>query len=129
MATVATARAMGDAATPKQVRTAWEEAEIAIEEARLAILVNRAIMEQMCEWGLEKGAGRTEEEVESWVTRRKVKRGEDVTCPVCLEEMVEGEEVGMVGCPCQHPHHRPCLTKWLRGHDTCPYCRGSVNSK
>ena len=95
------------------MRTAWEEAEIAIEEARLAILVNRwdndhdhnhdhdyddhnhgdddrdrehdhdhddhdleqkeikfffcwAIMEQMCEWGLEKGAGRTEEEVSSF---------------------------------------------------------------
>ena len=66
-------------------------------------------MEQMCEWGLEKGAGRTEEEVtahlhppieqenlqvESWVRRRKVRIGEDVTCPVCLEELVEGEEVG-----------------------------------
>ena len=114
-------------------------------------------MEQMCEWGLEKGAGRTQEEVtanlhlpieqgnlqvESWVRRRKVRIGEDVTCPVCLEELVEGEEVGsncnkfpkliftqvgMVGCPCQHLHHIPCLTKWLRGHDTCPYCRGKVS--
>ena len=38
-------------------------------------------------------------------------------------------QVGTVACPCQQPHHRACLTKWLRGHDTCPYCRGSVNTK
>ena len=92
-----------------------------------------AIMEQMCEWGLSRGAGRTEEEVdlciciflvdlyvcilfffgwlifvfvfvvfyirhfnpqvEGWVVSRRVKRGEEATCPVCLEDLQEGEQV------------------------------------
>ena len=89
-------------------------------------------MEQMCEWGLSRGAGRTEEEVdlciciflvdlyvcilfffwlisvfvfvvfhirqfspqvEGWVVSRRVKRGEEATCPVCLEDLEEGEQV------------------------------------
>ena len=32
-------------------------------------------------------------QVEGWVVSRRVKRGEEATCPVCLEDLEEGEQV------------------------------------
>ena len=32
-------------------------------------------------------------QVEGWIVSRRVKRGEEATCPVCLEDLEEGEQV------------------------------------
>jgi len=45
----------------------------------------------------------------------------ETTCSVCFEEFLIGSNV--MGLPCQHIFHDPCLTKWLEERNTCPICR------
>lgn len=49
-------------------------------------------------------------------------------CTVCQEVFACGEEYVVLSCNPTHPHkfHSDCIQPWLRGHDTCPTCRGRV---
>lgn len=39
--------------------------------------------------------------------------GPGTACPVCTEQLVEGDEVQLL--PCKHVFHPPCLAPWLAG--------------
>lgn len=47
-------------------------------------------------------------------------------CAICLEPLVDGEEVNAL--PCEHCYHHVCLVEWLERMDnpTCPTCRQDV---
>jgi hypothetical protein len=46
---------------------------------------------------------------------------DDVCCPVCLCEYMDGEVLREL--PCHHVFHQPCIDKWMVAHSTCPCCR------
>jgi RNA polymerase subunit RPABC4/transcription elongation factor Spt4 len=51
-----------------------------------------------------------------------VKPPEDTaTCPICTENAVE------VQTTCNHHYCKDCLTQWLSSHETCPYCRETID--
>lgn len=49
-------------------------------------------------------------------------------CTICQELFILGEKFVVLPCNPTHPHrfHKNCIEPWLRGHDTCPTCRGKV---
>ncbi|XP_063425669.1 E3 ubiquitin-protein ligase RNF13-like isoform X2 [Mytilus trossulus] len=47
------------------------------------------------------------------------------TCPICLEEFVENEQLWIL--PCKHGFHISCIKSWLEvSKHTCPMCKGMV---
>ena len=50
----------------------------------------------------------------------------NTTCPICLEEMAQVEEMIKLNCP--HLFHRNCVIRWLEDMDTCPVCRAAHTS-
>ena len=46
-------------------------------------------------------------------------------CPVCMEDVVLGEEV--LELPCKHWFHEECAKSWLQEHNTCPICRKPIS--
>ncbi|CAM9881586.1 unnamed protein product [Ectocarpus sp. 12 AP-2014] len=46
-------------------------------------------------------------------------------CAICLGQYATGEEVHVL--PCLHIFHAECLDVWIRGHPSCPYCKGDLN--
>eukprot|EP00257_Ricinus_communis_P011325 XP_002532292.2 RING-H2 finger protein ATL52 [Ricinus communis] len=53
--------------------------------------------------------------------------GEEATCPICLSEFEEGEEVRSLP-ECMHSYHLPCIDMWLCSHSNCPVCRADAVS-
>jgi len=49
---------------------------------------------------------------------------DDLSCPICLNDMVTGEQVRLLTC--KHSFHRQCVDEWLRVNATCPSCRKSI---
>lgn len=48
-----------------------------------------------------------------------------VVCAICQHAMAPGDIQARLQC--NHVfHERPCVTRWLAGHRTCPVCRASV---
>ncbi|KAG7344227.1 ring finger domain containing protein [Nitzschia inconspicua] len=48
---------------------------------------------------------------------------DEATCPICLNEYVEGDKV-ITGSHCPHKFHFECCMQWLeKGNDHCAYCR------
>eukprot|EP01031_Cornospumella_fuschlensis_P037682 gene37682-45777_t len=45
----------------------------------------------------------------------------NVTCPICLNELVVGESARSLSCA--HIFHQQCVDEWLRVNATCPTCR------
>ncbi|CAN7007140.1 unnamed protein product [Brassica rapa subsp. trilocularis] len=43
-------------------------------------------------------------------------------CAICLEEYVEGEELGELK-GCGHDYHGGCIKKWLSMKNSCPICK------
>lgn len=54
----------------------------------------------------------------------KDKDSEYDTCPICLVEFSENEQVKEL--PCQHLFHPPCVDTWLNVSQLCPMCKSSV---
>jgi hypothetical protein len=78
----------------------------------------------------------------SWIERLKSRIAENQTkpkstdcsaigndCPVCFEEMKEGESLTRCITTCKNYFHSECINLWLSsGHNNCPLCRaGWVN--
>jgi len=47
--------------------------------------------------------------------------GDQTSCPVCLCEFAEGEELKSL--PCIHFYHKECIDTWLMVGHTCPLCK------
>ncbi|BBN09811.1 E3 ubiquitin-protein ligase SDIR1 [Marchantia polymorpha subsp. ruderalis] len=56
----------------------------------------------------------------------KQKYDEELTCTVCLEQVVDGELVRSL--PCLHQFHAGCIDQWLRQQATCPVCKFRLTS-
>lgn len=52
--------------------------------------------------------------------------GEAVDCMVCLEALVDADEIRDL--PCRHIYHRVCIDMWLEAHTTCPLCKRDFGS-
>lgn len=46
----------------------------------------------------------------------------EISCAICLDEFVDGEEINEMS-ECSHFFHKDCLLGWLDQHDACPCCR------
>uniref|UniRef100_A0A2N9IHX4 RING-type domain-containing protein n=1 Tax=Fagus sylvatica TaxID=28930 RepID=A0A2N9IHX4_FAGSY len=46
------------------------------------------------------------------------------SCPICLEDFVEGESV--VELPCHHAYHPACIDSWVTQNPVCPVCMAQV---
>ncbi|PKI72356.1 E3 ubiquitin-protein ligase SDIR1-like isoform X2 [Punica granatum] len=46
---------------------------------------------------------------------------DELTCSVCLEQVVTGELIRSL--PCLHQFHVNCIDPWLRQQGTCPICK------
>ncbi|KAK1834588.1 hypothetical protein QBC39DRAFT_343470 [Podospora conica] len=47
-------------------------------------------------------------------------------CVVCVDDLTKGEKV--TALPCGHFFHGECVVPWLKMHNTCPTCRGPVET-
>ncbi|MQM04689.1 hypothetical protein Taro_037494 [Colocasia esculenta] len=48
--------------------------------------------------------------------------GGESTCPVCLCDFKDGEQVRLLP-ECMHYYHVSCIDMWLQSHNSCPMCR------
>ncbi|CAO1619036.1 unnamed protein product [Jaminaea pallidilutea] len=48
---------------------------------------------------------------------------QDTTCPICVEDFVEGDVIRELPCPGRHRYHSHCVDEWLLQHSVCPLCR------
>lgn len=54
---------------------------------------------------------------------------EYTSCPICLVDFADGEELRRAPCPGGHAFHPKCLRGWLdRSQVTCPMCRCDMDS-
>ncbi|KAL0452833.1 UNVERIFIED_CONTAM: E3 ubiquitin-protein ligase SDIR1 [Sesamum latifolium] len=52
---------------------------------------------------------------------------DDLTCSVCLEQVIAGELIRSL--PCLHQFHVNCIDPWLRQQGTCPVCKFRAGSR
>ncbi|KAH7672760.1 Zinc finger RING/FYVE/PHD-type protein [Dioscorea alata] len=62
--------------------------------------------------------------MESLVTE-EFRDDEAVSCVICLEEFVAGDEVKRL--PCSHVFHGDCIDGWFAWKDSCPLCRFTLH--
>ncbi|KAL3650973.1 hypothetical protein CASFOL_007376 [Castilleja foliolosa] len=53
--------------------------------------------------------------------------GDEITCSICQEEYVTGDEIGTL-VECKHEYHTTCVNRWLQLKNWCPVCKTSVAS-
>jgi len=70
--------------------------------------------------------GLTQEEISDLPTRHVTTSETDVTCSICLNDMVADEEVRVIDC--HHLFHKSCLDQWLHVKNTCPNCVRPVST-
>ena len=51
-------------------------------------------------------------------------------CPVCIGEYMTEVSIDKINIckPCNHPFCRDCLCTWAKTHNTCPTCKGEIQS-
>lgn len=55
-------------------------------------------------------------------------RSDDMKCPICLEDYVDGDQL-MVLPNCKHKYHSKCIIQWLRLRGDCPICRRRIKDE
>eukprot|EP00619_Florenciella_sp_RCC1007_P012544 CAMPEP_0205917978 /NCGR_PEP_ID=MMETSP1325-20131115/9510_1 /ASSEMBLY_ACC=CAM_ASM_000708 /TAXON_ID=236786 /ORGANISM="Florenciella sp., Strain RCC1007" /LENGTH=239 /DNA_ID=CAMNT_0053285461 /DNA_START=57 /DNA_END=776 /DNA_ORIENTATION=+ len=50
---------------------------------------------------------------------------ETIECPVCADDILEGEDIVCLPA-CKHHFHLPCILQWLGQQSNCPMCRTAV---
>ncbi|KAK4198919.1 hypothetical protein QBC40DRAFT_255623 [Triangularia verruculosa] len=60
---------------------------------------------------------------------RQINAEENDRCTICLEELKAGEEAAKIKTCSHDSFHKECLTTWLAGNTTCPYCRARVYTR
>jgi hypothetical protein len=50
----------------------------------------------------------------------------DTTCPICLIQADE-KPINWTQLVCGHKFHTECISQWLTKHQTCPYCRKTID--
>ncbi|KAI3721386.1 hypothetical protein L2E82_32396 [Cichorium intybus] len=53
---------------------------------------------------------------------------EEVSCPICLEEYKDGDNVGRME-KCGHDYHVDCIKKWLLMKKLCPICKTEYSNQ
>jgi len=69
--------------------------------------------------------------VAGWINRLKNRIGDTHKtttspggdCPICFEEMKDGEELSQCVTTCKNYFHKACMNLWLSEHSTCALCR------
>jgi E3 ubiquitin-protein ligase RNF115/126 len=86
------------------------------------------IISQLMDHSNTGAAGATEDAISSLPTVKvdKTMLGESnkAECTICMDEVELGEEVTRLYC--KHWFHTPCISFWLKEHNTCPHCRKSI---
>lgn len=57
-------------------------------------------------------------------SREGIEKGDQRSCPICLNEIVVGDE--LLKLPCNHCIHPKCIGPWLRETNSCPICRAEL---
>lgn len=47
-----------------------------------------------------------------------------LNCAICIEDIVVGNKI--IKLQCGHVFHSPCILKWVKDKNSCPYCRKKV---
>ena len=50
-----------------------------------------------------------------------LRAGQDVRCPICLEDLLPGSVLRRLTC--KHHFHKACLDTWLAHKAVCPICQ------
>ena len=51
------------------------------------------------------------------------------SCPICMEDYVEGDVLRCLPCNVTHEFHVACCDRWLESNSTCPLCRTAISEK
>ncbi|KAF4669695.1 hypothetical protein FOZ61_003289 [Perkinsus olseni] len=49
------------------------------------------------------------------------------SCPICLSDFAENDEVMTLPCNTRHIFHERCVTQWLAVSQLCPICRANIS--
>jgi hypothetical protein len=61
--------------------------------------------------------------------KEATKKDTDDVCPICLDDLENGENLEYCKYHCGKPVHETCFKMWTKYHTPiCVYCRGSWNS-
>jgi hypothetical protein len=65
------------------------------------------------------------------LTKKKYDEIEDKTqkmnsCPICLEEYKEDDNIAELQCDKRHFFHERCIDDWLKKKQECPLCKKPV---
>ena len=99
----------------RRMRTSFSnrQTEIAIRSLREAAPAEEAVMIRVAP------AAKASVETLEKFTYEGV--SEEMTCPICIEEVSSGTQLTRM--PCSRLFHGHCVVKWLESHHTCPLCR------
>eukprot|EP01041_Mallomonas_annulata_P001975 gene1975-3841_t len=51
-----------------------------------------------------------------------------IECPICLVEILIGDECRKLPVPCGHIFHKACIDIWFHNNTSCPMCKRSVRT-
>ena len=60
-------------------------------------------------------------EYQRWLKEKNILH--DIPCPICREELRQGQNVIFMPCGREHVFHTHCIQIWLSSHSICPTCR------
>jgi hypothetical protein len=51
------------------------------------------------------------------------------SCPICLSDFNEGEQIKVLPCSGKHSYHISCIDEWLRINSVCCLCRETIDER